>query len=796
VITTALGGYLTTRLSLQSDLSELLPNTFPSVKALRKMRAAGAGGSSKLRVVLRSRDFDALARFAADLEPKLDSSEYVSFVQYRNDVDFFRRNALLFLDVQELDSLYDAVNSAIEKKKQELNPFMVQDLFGGGEKEENAGGGLETWEARYEEELPKPYYTNQDSTVLVLEVFPSGENVDNSFSRAMLADVRRIVEGAGPSRYAPDLEAFYGGNIKNRIDEYETLKRDIFGTAIYGITGVFLLLVLYFHSLVAPLLIATALAASLMWTFGVTYLVIGQLNTITGFLFVVLFGMGIDYGIHAFARYRESRQAGLTREQGLHNMVCETGRALTTTTMTTALAFFSLMLMKFRGFSELGFITGLGLIFALLAMVFVLPALIVGAENIGVLRIARVPEKKLTFERKPLRHARAILVGGALVTAIAAFGFSRVDFQYDFTELRIITKERHKVGELTKGVFTLSESPAVVMADSRDEAEMVQETVERLMRADSLTPTIDRVRSVYSFVPQDQEARLERIAKIRELIERENARELLSGKDRERLERLEGYLAVERPVTIDDIPPDEIRPFLDKSGKVASFVFIYPSVPLRDGRNSIRFAEDIGTIRLPTGKVVHAASPNIIIADLLRMVIREGRLAVALSVAIVFLILLWDFRSFRISLLVMSPLVVGVLWMGGVMSVMGMKLNLFNMVVLPSVIGVGVDAGVHLFHRYRAEGPGSLYMVLSRTGPAVAMATITTIVGYTGLIMASHPGLVSIGKLAVVALTTTLLSALTIFPAMIQVVDPRTELGSSNGRRKRSRHGHGEAHGA
>ena len=64
---------------------------------------------------------------------------------------------------------------------------------------------------------------------------------------------------------------------------------------------------------------------------------------ISGFL--VLFGLGIDYGIHAFARYRETRQAGFDQAQGLHNMVCETGRALTTTTLTTAAAFFSLLLM-------------------------------------------------------------------------------------------------------------------------------------------------------------------------------------------------------------------------------------------------------------------------------------------------------------------------------------------------------------------------------------------------------------------------------------------------------------------
>ena len=190
--------------------------------------------------------------------------------------------------------------------------------------------------------------------------------------------------------------------------------------------------------------------------------------------------------------------------------------------------------------------------------------------------------------------------------------------------------------------------------------------------------------------------------------------------------------------------------------------------PLRDGRNSIRFAEDIGVITLPSGKELRSASPNLIIADLLRMAIREGKLAVGLSFLVVFLIILVDVRSLKNTLLVMSPLVLGLTWMGGLMFMLGMKLNLFNMVVLPSVVGIGVDTGVHIHHRHRAEGPGSLYLVLRRTGPAVAVATITTIVGYTGLLLASHPGLVSIGRLAIVGLSTTLLSALVILPALIQ----------------------------
>jgi len=781
IVATAVGSFLSSRLTLESDIAELLPRSFPSVQALEDMEDRVGGAVSTLRVVLTSDDFDAMLRLARDVEPRLERSAYVLYANFQNEVDFYQENALLFLSEAELDSLHSAVRETIDREKQAANPFMVDDLFGPPPSDTEAGGGdeLAEWEARYREHEPKPYFTNSDSTVLVVQVAAAGESVDLEMSREMLAEVQEIMSAADPESYAPDMEVLYGGNIKNRIDEFETLARDIFGTAAYGLTGVLLLLVVYFRSLVPPLLIALTLAASLSWTFGVTELIIGELNTITGFLFVVLFGLGIDYGIHAFARYRETRQAGYSRDHALHNMVCETGRALTITTLTTSAAFFSLLFMEFKGFSELGLITGIGLIFALVATLFLLPSLIVASETLGLLTFDEVEGKTLDFEPRPLRPARALLVGGGLVPLLAAVAFTQVEFQYDFTDLRIVTPEREQVGELTSDVFTRSESPALVLASSAQEATAVEDLVRSMMEADTVTPTVDQVRSVYSLVPPDQQPRLERIAEIRQLIEEEDARELLTGDDLRRLERLEGYLGVREAVTFDDVPENELRPFLTRTGEVGSFVFIYPSVPLRDGRNAIQFAEDIGTLELPSGEVLHAASPNLIIADLLRTVIREGKIAVALSFAIVFIIVLITVRSVRETLIIMSPLVLGVVWMGGAMFLLGMKLNLFNIVVLPSIVGIGVDTGVHLRHRYREEGPGSLYLVLARTGPAVTMATVTTIVGYTGLTLARHPGLESIGKLAVVGLSATLVTALLMLPAMLEVTD-RGRSGTEN----------------
>lgn len=766
LVMAVIGGYFTSKLGLDSDLAGLLPDSFESVQALRRMQDK-VGGIGQLRIVLETDDFAAAKALAEDLVPRLHESSYVNYVDYRNDVEFYNRNALLFLDTLSLDSLHLAIQNTIDARKQELNPLFVEDLFGEDDADDAGGDDLANWEERYGDQERKEYFTNADSSVLVIKIFPSQANTNFTFIREMLSEVQGVVASMSLADYAPDLKVYYGGNFKNRLDEFEVVKKDILGTALYGFGGIFLLVVLYFRRLIGALLITVSLLFSLSWTFGLTYLVIGQLNTITGFLFVILFGLGIDYGIHAFQRYVESRQAGLDTAFAIEKMVCQTGSALATTAITTAAAFFSLTLMEFKGFSDLGFIAGVGILFAFMAMVVVLPTSLVFFEKLGLMRIERVPNKTLEVHRRPFPYARRILLVVVPLTLLAGYWSTRVGFEYDFTNLRAITDERRAMDEKTRGVFTLSESPAVLLADSREEVEEIQAVVREKIRTDTVSPTIETVRSVFSLVPDDQEARLARIREIRALID-EEADGVVTGEDKERVDDLRRYLEVDEPFTWDDFPAKDKRQFISKSGEIGDFVFVYPSVALRDGRNAINFRNDVGTITTASGKVFHAASSNIIGAEMLIIMVREGRIAGILTFVIVFVIVLWNFRSLKAAVLVLSPLAIGVVWMGGLMFLFGMKLNFFNIVVLPSVIGIGVDNGVHLCHRYLEEGPGSLLFVLRHTGLAIAMTTLTTIVGYSGLILASHPGLTSIGKLAVIGISSTFLTAVLVLPALIQ----------------------------
>ena len=130
--------------------------------------------------------------------------------------------------------------------------------------------------------------------------------------------------------------------------------------------------------------------------------------------------------------------------------------------------------------------------------------------------------------------------------------------------------------------------------------------------------------------------------------------------------------------------------------------------------------------------------------------------------------MLISFRSLRWAIIAMLPLLVGLLLLFAIMMFTDMMFNFYNLVVLPAILGIGEDNGVHLAHRYREEGRNSMWDVLSSTGQHVTIGSLTTMLGFSGLLFTNHPGLQSLGMMAVIGIGMTLVAALTFLPALIQ----------------------------
>ncbi len=158
-----------------------------------------------------------------------------------------------------------------------------------------------------------------------------------------------------------------------------------------------------------------------------------------------------------------------------------------------------------------------------------------------------------------------------------------------------------------------------------------------------------------------------------------------------------------------------------------------------------------------------------VISQLKKIISRDFTVATILALAGVLIVLSIQFRSLKGVLFCIISLGVGIVWMLGCMGLFGISLNFANIVVIPMVIGLGIDSNTHLYHRYRENPEEGIVGAMSFTGRAVVISSLTSLAGFGSLIFSRYSGLKSIGILAVMGLSLCLVTAIFLLPSLIAI---------------------------
>jgi len=154
---------------------------------------------------------------------------------------------------------------------------------------------------------------------------------------------------------------------------------------------------------------------------------------------------------------------------------------------------------------------------------------------------------------------------------------------------------------------------------------------------------------------------------------------------------------------------------------------------------------------------------------LIELIGRDGKRATVLTLFIVVLLLWLDFRSLKLAFLGVIPLVAGGLWMLGLLSSFGMMLTVVNVIGIPMIVGIGIDDGVHILHRYRIEGFDKTPRVLLSTGKAVLLTSLTTMAGFGSLMISEYRGFIGLGALLVIGVGACFITTVLFIPSIISI---------------------------
>lgn len=634
-------------------------------------------------------------------------------------------------------------------------------------------------------------------------------------------------------RHEADLEQRFGvrvrltGPIPIEAEERETVARGAGLAAGLSLCLVSFVLIAGFRSLRLVGAMLCTLVVGLLWTAFFVVVTVGSLNFISATVPVLFIGLGVDFGIQFGLRYREEFSRVGDHEAALRLAVAGVGGALTLAAVAAALSFFSFLPTSYRGFAEMGLIAGVGMFIALLANLTVFPALLTvfPLSRSRVASPATMTEDRSRENPLPgaiIRYRRVIL--GVLVPVVVVAVVVAPRLQFDFNAL-------HLRDPSTESVSTFQE----LLADPDTSPYVIQVLADNLPAADALAeslrsaPEVDRVLTLSSFVPGDQEEKLAMIDEMALVLEpvlipravvetpgeeeevqamkefraalgahesrnREgdldknlktlrqaiddllrdsrgstrfvpDLRTRLMGDFPKWLERLRGLLAPDE-ITLETLPESLTSHYSAHNGRTR--VEVFPAENVEENQALRRFVSSVQQ------KAPRAIGSPVSILEGGQTIIDASIQATILAVVVSALLLLVVLRRPGETFFVLLPLVLTLLLTVAACLALGIPLNLANVIALPLVLGLGIAFGIYLILRRREAESRSIVQVLrSSTSQAVLFSALTTMASFGALGFSHHPGMASLGNLLLVVLSLAMVCALVILPALLAELEQR-----------------------
>jgi len=620
------------------------------------------------------------------------------------------------------------------------------------------------------------------------------------------------------NRIILDPEITRSGTIKVSLTGEAALNGEEFqsvtqGAALAGTVSFFLVTIVIWLGMPVTRLIVPALALlvfGFMANVGFATIAIGSLNMISVAFAVLFIGLGIDYAVHSILRYWEERLRGRDNFPAIAAAAHHAGPALTLCTVTTSLAFLAFVPSDFVGMAQLGIIAAGGIVVALLASLTLIPA---------VLALMDITPQEKHLHTAPVlpkpvwHHVRLGTTIFTLMVAVAALVLLP-DVRFDGDPVNLKDPNSPSVIAFKK---ILKNQPGeayagqIIVAD----AETAEKLVPKLQQLNS----VKAVRWVDSFLPARQEAKLAKLRLLRDIVPANQtiAEPLTSSQRRIALANVQkALLTIEntagvspqlkaeaanlrRALVVLNIP----KPISDEALiELERDLFLqFPSLLRKLSLMSVTEPLDIQTIdvdiakRYVTGdgrwrleviprddlgdekalrafvKDVRQLAPNLTgtpveITGAADVVSKAMGLASIVAFGLVLLILIPVLRSAVSITLVLAPLILSALLLLAYTVIFNSPFNFANVIVLPLLLGLGVDSAIHYVMRAREDG--AKRQVMDTTTPrAVLISALTTIGSFGTLWLSSHKGTSSMGELLTIAIIITLITTLVVLPQFI-----------------------------
>gem|GEM_PF-1418348 len=803
VFVTGLLGLSLSRLSVQTSIDALLPDDTVSQRSNDEARRR-YGGGAPLFLVVQSSDAKMnreVTKVALDRVRKWPETVWAMNAR---DPSFFLERRLLFVEEKALGEFADEVDAFVGFQKCEKMPGCVQlddepaepsfkkledqlraqpeirslaALFGadGLEKAVKGEGG-----EKLTGELCSP-----DGKVCVVQVTLNREPADLSFSKEMVSRSERLLKELLPEDAPADTVVAATGAYRNLPLAKEALMNDLKRTFGLGVGLMVLVILLQFRRLRALVLLLVPLTIGSIWALGIFAWISPALNLISAAGFIILAGLGIDFGLHLLTHYGAEREKGGGPVESVRTTLTHLFSSLSVAGVTTAFGFFALTAASFRGFAQLGLFATIGIFATLSATFLTFPPLVLGLQKLrprhgAFIRPWRLPSFLAVGFSKG-RAASITLIGLVLFVGSLSL-LPKISLLYDLKPLIQQISHGTNFREALSGT---SRGAVLLLADDEASLETAAEGIRtrfpRGLSEDAPgTPAAEDagapVITLGTFLPEKQEKKLEHI----ELLSDAAADAMRFG-DEEWKTKLRPWLPlleVDEPLSRENLPPWVVNSLTERDGTLGTVGITYQDYPGEHAGKMLQLSEKLQLLREDHPKVRFASS-SAVLGEVMPLLQQDGWRVTGLALLGLLLATLLIGRSARRTVFILTSILLAVSATAALMVVLGWKIDFYNLLVFPVAFGIGVDGAIYVVWTVLRSPKKFSWDELPVSARAVFGSTLTTLVVFLSLATSENGGLSSLGRVGSTALVITLVANLLWLPAALSFSEWRSKKATS-----------------
>lgn len=805
LLVVAVSALVASRMRLDPDVLKLVPQNNREVNEFRDI-ITETGTLDFHVVVLEFPKGSEPATYGALIDgigEKLRASKNIDHATWRipdplTVVDKVLPYSMLVLSPQQIDTVAEKftdenIRAAVERNRTVLqtpqstvmkqlvtiDPFNLLPIY--VEKLKRAGGGLNV-------DVSSGYYVSNDQSAAVIIARPKKAAQDLPFSRVVMNETHGIVakslaefKAANPNVALPTI-GYTGGYAIAGADE-KIIRQDMALNSVTSFVGVLLLYLYAYRRPSAILYAAVPMISAIIITFAIAALTYGTLSAASTGFAALLAGLGVDFMTVLYERYVDERGRGASVTEAVGQMMRHALPGVIVGALTTAATFYAFLATDFRGMTQLGFLTGSGILVFLVCVIFVLPALVViierkreGKRTVRVRSVGSTP-----LLRASLARPRAVIIAWVVVVVIAGIAATRVRFSDNIQNLRSKGNEGVRLQEVVTKKFGQSFEFMMYGVRGATPAEAIAKTEAALPELDQIAEKkiIGSYQSIATFLPSEAHQR-EVIRRLETGGNAEFSWPRIESTFRQALVdhgfRADAYdhflplyaqaLQQREPLTVETLQKlgldESVQRFIKKTPTgYMSIVYLYPTT----GTWPRFLPDELQQFRKnhPEGALTGVN----LVSQTLRLIVRDDAIRASLVGFLVVFLLLWvGFRSFSRACLVFVPFVAGCTCMLGFMATFNLEFNFMNIFVGLMLVGTATDYAVYMLQRYD-EAPDDFHVNAEETARAVTLAALMSIVGFASFAISHYPGVRSLGFAATFGVALSCLASITLLPALL-----------------------------